>query len=264
MDFVTGFVLALGVAIFAATVGFDRSRSFYPVLLVTIAGYYVLFAVEAGSIQILALEVWILFGFASIAVAGFRWNLWLVVAGLVGHGLLDLVHPNAMPNPGVPTWWSRFCLAFDIVVAACLAVRLQPRCAPPIAGELATAQFCERRGHWEEAFGHLERAHVLGQTSTVDHLRVHARMLRWGLQQRDPREVRGQLVRIIGAATKTALGLVPKGNTGGSRVSAFRPMPIPADLAAILDSTPGTSWRERAVAVWRAGALDRTGSDPLR
>jgi hypothetical protein len=54
------------------------------------------------------------------------------------------------------------------------------------------------------------------------------------MQQRDTREIGGQVLRIFGAATKTALGLVPLGNTGGSNVGPFRRMPIPKDLAGIL------------------------------
>ncbi|WP_293680979.1 DUF3703 domain-containing protein [uncultured Phenylobacterium sp.] len=160
----------------AATVGFDRGRNFYPVLLVTIAGYYVLFAIEAGSIQVLALELWIVCGFVCIAVAGFRWNLWLIAAGLLGHGLLDLVHPHLLPKAGAPAWWPQFCLAFDPAAAACLSVRLLPPSARPVAAELEAAEFYERHGRWEEAFAHLERAHVLGQASTIEHVRVHVRM----------------------------------------------------------------------------------------
>ena len=41
--------------------------------------------------------------------------------------------------------------------------------------------------------------------------------------------------RIVGAATKTFIGFVPAGNTGGANVSAVRPMPIDPELAAIID-----------------------------
>ena len=83
-------------------------------------------------------------------------------------------------------------------------------------------------------FRHLERAHILSQYSTRDHVRVHVAMLRWGIAQRSPGEVAGQLVRIVAAATKTALGWVPVGNTGGANVSPIRPMPLPDDLAEII------------------------------
>ena len=87
----------------------------------------------------------------------------------------------------------------------------------------------------EHGFAHLERAHVLGQASTREHVRVHWQMLRWAWRHRDAKEFAGQLVRITGAATKTIIGMVPSGNTGGSNVSAIRPMPVDPELAAIIE-----------------------------
>lgn len=88
----------------------------------------------------------------------------------------------------------------------------------------------------QNEFVHLERAHVLGQASTREHVRVHWRMLRWAWRHRDAREFAGQLLRITGAATKTFIGFVPTGNTGGANVSAVRPMPIDPELAAIIEA----------------------------
>jgi hypothetical protein len=114
------------------------------------------------------------------------------------------------------------------------------RIRPHVTRELEQAADDEARGEPELAFHHLERAHVLGQASTREHVRVHWAMLRFGLRRRSLREVAGQVVRIVGAATKTGLGLVPSGNTGGANVSAFRPLPVPSDLQAILDEARGT------------------------
>ena len=47
-------------------------------------------------------------------------------------------------------------------------------------------------------FAHLERAHVLGQASTREHVRVHWRMLKWAWRHRDAREFAGQTFRIVG------------------------------------------------------------------
>ena len=77
------------------------------------------------------------------------------------------------------------------------------------------------------------------QAATLLHVRVHAAMLLWGLRQRSAREVVGQLLRIVGAATKTSVGLVPHGNTGGANVSAFRRMPIAPDLQRLIDAAGG-------------------------
>lgn len=85
------------------------------------------------------------------------------------------------------------------------------------------------------AFAHFERAHVLGQWHVSPHLRSHLGMLRIGWRRRDPREVVGQLLRIPGAIVGSAIGRVPRGNTGGSDVSAFREMPIPPELRSLLE-----------------------------
>lgn len=89
------------------------------------------------------------------------------------------------------------------------------------------------------SFHHLERAHVLGQESTRAHCQVHWAMLVWGLRNRDVKEVLGQVFRFVGALTKTAIGFVPSGNTGGSNVSPFRAMPIPVDLQAKIAEAKG-------------------------
>jgi hypothetical protein len=86
-----------------------------------------------------------------------------------------------------------------------------------------------------DEFAHLERAHVLGQASTREHVRVHWRMLRWALRHRDAREFFGQITRTLGAATKTFIGWVPTGNTGGANVSPIKPMPIDPALAEIIE-----------------------------
>ena len=108
------------------------------------------------------------------------------------------------------------------------------RIAPHVRAELGLARAASARGEHTTAFAHLENAHVLGQASTLLHVEVHCRMLGWALRQRDLRELCGQLLRIVGAATKTALGWVPGGHTGGARVSPFQPLPIRPERAALI------------------------------
>ena len=105
---------------------------------------------------------------------------------------------------------------------------------PHVDAELGAASIVEAQGRAQVAFAHLERAHVLGQASTVEHVRVHWRMFAWGWRQGSLRECAGQVLRMVGAATKTFFGLVPEGNTGGSNVSPFKPLPVPADLQALI------------------------------
>ena len=118
-----GIGLALAVAVFARLVGFDRERAFYPVVLVVVASYYDLFAVMAGGAALIPETIGFVL-FAAAAAIGFRTSLWLVVAGLAGHGVFDLLHHALVENPGVPTWWPIWCLAYDVAAAACLAALL--------------------------------------------------------------------------------------------------------------------------------------------
>ena len=106
---------------------------------------------------------------------------------------------------------------------------------PFIYEKLVSADRARREGDFETQFKYLEDAHVLGQQLTYFHTLVHWRMFVFGWRQRSIKEMLGQTVRLIGALTKTAIGLLPAGNTGGSNVSAFKSMPISKENQAILD-----------------------------
>ena len=100
--------------------------------------------------------------------------------------------------------------------------------------EMARARQDYAARDFGSCFGHLERAHILGQRNYWPHVRSHWWMLKTGWKIADRREVRGQIVRILGSAG-SILGLVPVGNTGRADVSAIQPMPIPEDLAILLE-----------------------------
>jgi hypothetical protein len=115
-----GALLAFSVGLLGR-VGLDRDRAFYPVVTIVIASYYALFAVLGASTQALVLESLAGAVFLAVAIAGFRWTLWLVVVALAAHGIFDLTHASVISNPGVPSWWPEFCLTFDVTAAAYLA-----------------------------------------------------------------------------------------------------------------------------------------------
>ena len=124
MEIGIGIAVALAVCLFATASGMDKERSFYSTVLCIVASYYVLFAAMAGSSTALLRELIPLGLFLAIAVLGFKRSVWFLVAGLAGHGLFDFVHSTILTNPGVPTWWPGFCLAFDVAAGAYLGFRL--------------------------------------------------------------------------------------------------------------------------------------------
>lgn len=105
---------------------------------------------------------------------------------------------------------------------------------PFVEREFSAASLCMQSGEREQAFSHLENAHVLGQASTYLHVKAHVLMLFWAVRTKEPKELVGQVFRIIGAATKTVFGLVPAGNTGGANVSPFKPMHLQPEHKSII------------------------------
>lgn len=105
---------------------------------------------------------------------------------------------------------------------------------PHVQRELALAR--ESRDTPSVEFHHLEQAHVLGQYSTFWHVLVHLKMGAWALQHRRVKELLGQVMRVIGALTKTPLGLLPRGNTGGANISAFKRLPWSEEHEAIFQA----------------------------
>lgn len=136
MEYVIGIAAATAVGFFATVVGFDKERSFYPVVLIVIATLYLLFAVMAKSTDSLVAEAIPALVFVAMAVLGFRKKApWLVVAGLALHGVFDFVHHGLIANPGVPIWWPGWCLSYDVVAASYMAglilVRRNSRATTP-------------------------------------------------------------------------------------------------------------------------------------
>jgi hypothetical protein len=121
---VIGIVLALVICASAALAGFSRERSFYPVTMIVIASYYVLFAVMAAATSALWYEIAVALAFSGLAIAGFKKSAWFVVAALVAHGVFDAIHGHVIANPGVPAWWPAFCMTFDITMGLVVAARL--------------------------------------------------------------------------------------------------------------------------------------------
>lgn len=113
---------------------------------------------------------------------------------------------------------------------------LPARLRPYYRAELHAARVATVRRDWAGAFLHLERAHVLGQRWAWPHTQVHLLMLAHGLRTGSAREVLGQVPRVVFGFLGSVVGRAPTGNTGGANVPAEQPMPIPADLRALLDA----------------------------
>ncbi|MGY1436037.1 DUF3703 domain-containing protein [Streptomyces reniochalinae] len=101
--------------------------------------------------------------------------------------------------------------------------------------ELRAAHEAGRGGDAERMWPHLERAHILSQDWAWPHTRAHWEMFRLAVRCRDRTEALGQVVRLVVAGPGSLMGRAPKGNTGRTGVGLHTVLPLPADLARILD-----------------------------
>ena len=106
--------------------------------------------------------------------------------------------------------------------------------------EIALGREFIAAGDLDRAFRHLERAHVIGQTSVAAHARSHWFMLRLEIRRGRMAAAFGQAVRLVLGVIGSAIGVVPIGNTGGTDISMFKRLPIPQDLQEIIDGTSVT------------------------
>jgi hypothetical protein len=91
----------------------------------------------------------------------------------------------------------------------------------------------------DEAWLHLEAAHIVGQVHFQPHLGTHLKMIGLSLRNRDWSEARGQFLRLALVPLGHLSGRLPLGNPGRSRVSAFKPMPVRAELAELIARARG-------------------------
>jgi hypothetical protein len=117
--------VAVGILQAVLPVGFWwlDSALVWAITLVIIASIYVGFAVADGRPIVIAAEVGVAAGFIILAAVAIGSSPWLVVIGLVGHGIKDLWQHRTHFVANT-RWWPPFCLVVDLVAASVIAVLL--------------------------------------------------------------------------------------------------------------------------------------------
>ncbi len=87
---------------------------------------------------------------------------------------------------------------------------------------------------FNNAWHHLERSHIIGQSYPIEHTYSHWLMLKFGFRQKDTKEVFGQIIRLLVGGWKSFIDHVPIGNTGGTNVPPLKNMPIPKDIKELM------------------------------
>tara|TARA_R110002050_G_scaffold266416_1_gene407841 strand:- start:122 stop:493 length:372 start_codon:yes stop_codon:yes gene_type:complete len=99
--------------------------------------------------------------------------------------------------------------------------------------ELTKFQVAYNEGNLNQAWSHLERAHIIGQRYPYAHSYVHWKMLLFGIKIKSIKEIFGQIPRLLVGGVKSFVGKVPVGNPGGANVAPMKAFPIDAELQAI-------------------------------
>jgi len=120
---VIGAVCGLVLVFAMYQAGMLKERSGLTILLGAIAFFYPVFAAAEGDWFAFALHSAIFLGFCALAVLGWSKGLYLIVGGLIAHGIFDF-GLAFVGHPG-PLWWPAFCGTLDIVAGALLFRLLQ-------------------------------------------------------------------------------------------------------------------------------------------
>ena len=84
-------------------------------ILVAIAFIYVGFALKQNSISNIVIEVIAALVFYFIAVIGYAKNSKLIAAGILLHGIWDILHHFASGLKANPDYWPVYCLTIDVI-----------------------------------------------------------------------------------------------------------------------------------------------------
>jgi Protein of unknown function (DUF3703) len=112
-------------------------------------------------------------------------------------------------------------------------VKMPETLIPFYKKELESYKQNMQNGILQQAWQHLERAHILGQRYPMAHNNVHWKMLQFGIKIKSRKEIFGQIPRLIFGGIKSFVGTVSIGNPGGANVPALKSFLIENDLQQI-------------------------------
>ncbi len=119
-----------------------------------------------------------------------------------------------------------------------MAIKLQPY----YYEELDHSKRFFHLGDFQKSWYHLERAHVIGQSYPWQHSYAHWKMLLFGFHIKNSKEIIGQIPRLLFGGTKSFVGKVPVGNTGGADIPPLKSLPICTELQTIFKEADITNY----------------------
>jgi len=87
-------------------------------LLVLIGSVYYGFALLSNHKKAIIIEVLVASIFVLMGIFGLWFSPWILIAGLLLHGVWDLAHHNSSGNlVDIPQWYVPFCATYDWTIA---------------------------------------------------------------------------------------------------------------------------------------------------
>ena len=114
-------------------------------------------------------------------------------------------------------------------------IKMPIKLIPFYLKELEAVKDNLQQDNLQNAWHHLERAHIIAQKYPCEHTFVHWKMLQFGIKIKSTKEVVGQIPRLLVGGVKSFVDYIPIGNTGGAKVPPVKKMEIPEDIKEILN-----------------------------
>ena len=97
--------------------------SFFAVFMGIVGGVYLGFALTDGRMSVFRAENAGVLVFGALGVLALVTNdAWFLVAGYIGHGAWDAIHPHAV-DTRMPWWYVPACIGFDVVFGIYILIR---------------------------------------------------------------------------------------------------------------------------------------------
>ncbi|HKR00202.1 MAG TPA: DUF6010 family protein [Pyrinomonadaceae bacterium] len=123
--------ILVGVVACATFIAVARRAGVKGELRLYAAGLFIAALIYAGFVARDATPRWLvtelagLVVFTLVALAGLKISGWILAAGWAAHALWDLLLHKLVYAAFVPDWYPLVCLAFDLLLAIYIAVRIK-------------------------------------------------------------------------------------------------------------------------------------------
>lgn len=128
--FVVGVLMTVPALALAYALSRQRALDVLAIQLGAIAAVYAGASLAAGGLAVNVAEITVVFVFLGITLIGLWISPPVLAGGYFAHGLWDVLHHWGLIPTLLPDWYAPFCLGYDWVVGAFIAVAIVRRSSP--------------------------------------------------------------------------------------------------------------------------------------